>query len=398
MLPIVVVLCLLLVLSLASGCGSAEADFAQVTNPKLIPVDKIPCERVVLGEPEDYKPCLVLLPGGEIILVAFQQESKGGGKVQEDMFFYRSKDGGRTWSQREFPGLLGREPYFSKTKGGILFITTHLLDSDIRNTDGYIHSYLHRSADGGKSWTTLKIGAEDVPGTAPKTWTHTSRNVLELRNGTLILGVSAGSSVDYMWRSKDKGKTWDRSLRCVVHGFDVVAQGFPWFAETVFWQPENGDILAIARCSSSSLPQLMGVEIPVGDDSVERICLFRSKDGGANWTLEPEIGNYYGEMYQALLRLKNRKLLFTFTVRALKPPLGVKCVLGDETPDGFRFDFNNDRIAVDSRTPVGQPQGGGFGNTIQIKDGTLLTAYSYRGEDGKTHIEVARWKLPRLKQ
>ncbi|MDA1230862.1 MAG: sialidase family protein [Planctomycetota bacterium] len=77
--------------------------------------------------------------------------------------------------------------------------------------------------------------------------------VLELRDGSLILGVSAGSSVDYLWRSKDKGQTWDRSLACTVEGFDVKKQGSPWHAETVFWQAGNGDILAIARCHSGAL-------------------------------------------------------------------------------------------------------------------------------------------------
>ena len=35
------------------------------------------------------------------------------------------------------------------------------------------------------------------------------RNRLWLRDGTLILGVSAGSSLDYLWRSGDRGKTWE---------------------------------------------------------------------------------------------------------------------------------------------------------------------------------------------
>ncbi len=132
---------------------------------------------------------------------------------------------------------------------------------DVRNTESYIHSYVHRSADGGKTWSTLKIGAEDVPGVTEKSWTHASRNVLELQDGTLILGVSAG-------------------------------------------------------------------------------------------------------------RVRDRK-----TGR-------------------FCFDFKSDRLVLDEKTPTDKPSGGGFGNTVQLPGGQLVSAYTYRGEDGNVHAEVLRWALP----
>lgn len=54
-----------------------------------------------------------------------------------------------------------------------------------------------------------------------------------------------------------------------------------------------------------------------------------------------------------------------------------------------------DRIMLDTKTPDGTPQGGGFGPTVQLDDGILVTSYSYRGEDGKSHLEVVRWELPK---
>jgi hypothetical protein len=373
--------------------ATAGQDFIRVRNPKVLPA-RLPAERIPLGRAEDYKPCLTLLPTGELLLVTFVNLPVGGGKVREDMSFFRSRDGGKTWGERRGVPLLGREPYFSVLQDGTLFLTTHLLDADVRNKDGYIHSYVHRSTDGGATWSTLRIGAEDVPGAAPRTWTHTSRNVLELKDGSLILGVSAGSSIDYLWRSRDRGKTWDRSLACKVEGFDVKKQGFPWHAETVFTQAANGDLLAIARCFSGALPPLPHAAVPKGSDQVERMALFRSRDGGRTWTLQPEMGNDYGEHYQALLRLQDGRLLLTFTVRSLRPPLGVQAVLGVEKDDGFVLDFKQDRLVLDDKTPLDQPSGGGFGNTVQLRDGTLITAYTFRGADGKTHAEVIRWKLP----
>ena len=90
----------------------------------------------------------------------------------------------------------------------------------------------------------------------------------------------------------------------------------------------------------------------------------------------------------SLLRLQDKRLLLTFTVRDLRPPLGVRALIGTETDDGFEFDFADDRIVLDSKTPVGTPQGGGFGPTAQLDDGMLVTSYSYRGEDGRSHLEV----------
>lgn len=96
----------------------------------------------------------------------------------------------------------------------------------------------------------------------------------------------------------------------------------------------------------------------------------------------------------SLLRLRDQRLLLTFTVRDLHPPLGVRALLGTETDDGFEFDFAHDRLMLDTRTLIGKYQGGGFGPTVQLDDGTLVTSYSYRGDDDKTHLEVIRWKAP----
>ena len=57
------------------------------------------------------------------------------------------------------------------------------------------------------------------------------------------------------------------------------------------------------------------------------------------------------------------------------------------------MNFSSDRLMLDEQTPSNEPSGGGFGNTVQMADGTLVTSYSYRGSDGNTHAEVVRWNL-----
>ena len=106
-------------------------------------------------------------------------------------------------------------------------------------------------------------------------------------------------------------------------------------------------------------------------------------------------------MYPSVLRMQDGRLLLTFTERAAVPPhvppLGVHAVLGVEEEDGFRFDFEQDRIIIDAKTPLEQYSGGGFGPTVQLDDGTLVTSYSYAGPGEwptDFHCEVVRWRLP----
>src|SRR5262249_27555003 len=142
--------------------------------------------RIALGEDDDYKPCLGLMPDGELLLTAFHQHKKPEGKVLEQNLVFRSGDGGKTWSEPTKLDLLGREPYLTVLRDGTIFLTGHLLAQDVRNKYGYTHGYLHRSTDRGKSWETIRIESEAVK---PKAANHTSRNVLEMPDGTLYLGV-----------------------------------------------------------------------------------------------------------------------------------------------------------------------------------------------------------------
>jgi uncharacterized membrane protein len=98
-------------------------------------------------------------------------------------------------------------------------------------------------------------------------------------------------------------------------------------------------------------------------------------------------------MYPSLLHLSDTKVLFTFTVRALQPQLGVRAVLGTVTSTSYALNFTSDILLLDEETPANESSGGGFGNTVQTADGTLVTAYSYRGSDGNTHVQVVRWGL-----
>ncbi len=360
-----------------------------VENRKSLTTDKLNCERIRLGEADDYKPCLAKLANGELLLTAFHQHKREGNKVLEQTLLFRSSDGGRTWNGPQPLGLLGREPYLTVLKNGTVFLTGHLLANDVRNEWGYTTGFLHRSTDGGRTWQSTRIESEQLK---PKASNHTTRNVLELADGSLLLGVDydGGDGPYFVWRSTDGGQTWAKSPRCEPRDFKS-QYGF-FGGETWLWQARSGKVWALVRVDSNELP-IKDRPIKAGNDQADHFILFSSADGGKTFDRIRDFGDY-GEMYLSLLRLHNKRLLLTFTVRDLKPPLGVRAIVGSETDDGFEFDFAHDRILLDTKTPVGQPQEGGFGPTVQLDDGTLVTSYSYRGEDGKSHVEVVRWNLP----
>jgi hypothetical protein len=373
-----------------------SALFADDTNDEILihnrhhlSAQPSPCHRIALGEPDDYKPCIARLPSGELLLTAFHQHKRDGKKVMEQTLLFRSPDGGKTWSQAEKLDLLGREPYLTVLNDGTIFITGHLLADDVRNEWGYTCGFLHRSTDGGRTWQSTRIESEEIK---PKASNHTTRNVLELADGTLLLGVDydGGGGPYFVWRSTDGGQTWDKSQKCEPKDFKS-QYGF-FGGETWLWQARSGKVWALVRVDSNELP-IKDRPITAGNDQADHFILFSSSDGAKTFDRIRDFGDY-GEMYMSLLRLQNQRLLLTFTVRDLKPPLGVRAIIGSETEDGFDFDFAHDRLQLDTKTPVGKYQGGGFGPTVQLDDGTLVTSYSYRGADDKTHLEVVRWTAP----
>lgn len=363
-------------------------DRIAVANRLQFSVEQIDCERIPLGEPDDYKPCIARLPGGELLLTAFHQHRRDGNNVLEQTLLFRSADGGRTWSGPELLELLGREPYLSVLSDGTVFLTGHLLAGDVRNQWGYTTGFLHRSTDGARTWQSIRIESEQVK---PRASNHTSRNVLELSDGSLLLGVDydGGGGPYFVWRSHDGGRTWNQHA-CAPQEFQSV-YGF-FGGETWLWQARSGKVWALVRVDSNELP-IRDRPIQARDDQADHFILFSSSDLGRTFERIGDFGDY-GEMYMSLLRLHDRRLLLTFTVRDLNPPLGVRALVGRETDDGFEFDFDHDRLMLDTRTPVGRDQGGGFGPTVQLDDGSLVTSYSYRGDDDKTHLEVVRWRLP----
>ena len=142
------------------------------------------------------------------------------------------------------------------------------------------------------------------------------------------------------------------------------------------------------------LPDADGAQIDASDNG-DRSILFVSDDDGKTWQKNNVDGRFgtYGEMYPRFLGLGDGRILLTFTVRSGSTDgylRGLRAILNSD--DGKTWDFTHDRIVIDAQNHG--ESGGGFGNTVELDDHTLVSCYSYRGNDGKTHVEAVRWKLP----
>lgn len=296
-----------------------DEDFALVTHPRQIRSQRVSCNRVAVGAVNDYKPCVAQLPNGELIMCGFRGVTLTNGLYEEDILFWRSSNGGITWSEARNMGselgLLGREPYLTVLGDGTILMTVHVLSEDYRNTDGYYYALIYRSTDAGKTWAGTRIGPEGLP---PRASTLLSRNAVELESGEIVLGVSVlsldGTRNEYVWRSADRGETWDRKRPCQPVGFK---SQFGFFAgEAVLWVADSGKIWAFVRVDSQEYP-IEGVPRPDGNgDNTDHLVLYYSTDQGLTFTRDRDLGQY-GEMYPSVVRLRDGRLLLTFTVRDL---------------------------------------------------------------------------------
>ena len=320
-------------------------------------------------------------------------------------YLYRSTDNLKTIEQVQitaefFPQIMVEVPQTAESRletdqDGISFKKKLLSDElAIENVQDRRRRRIETSQDLleliGERESTVDI----LPTRPTQEWVLTSRNVLELTDESLILGVSMPNGIDYLWRSTNQGRTWDTTTTCHFEGVDPNRINHPFFGEGVFWQPTNRDLLVLVSVNSGLFPignhQILATDL----NQTKRLVIFRSEDLGRNWRRETELGSDYGEMYPGLIRLCGGKLLMTFTVRNSERPLGLRAVIGKERPFGFDFDFQYDRLILNRAPSINQEISGGFGNTLQIENDELITSYSYQGTDGKTHLEIVKWALP----
>ncbi|MFM2095835.1 MAG: hypothetical protein RIS70_2959 [Planctomycetota bacterium] len=396
----------------AEPCASERP--IKIVKPHRLDGTDIPAARMPLGITNDYKPWIVQLKSGELLVVAFcfggvpSNKLAPGEPYLERAVFWRSRDGGKTWSDREErPDIHGREFALSCLSDGTLIMPCHFLSNDAANKAGHTYSKVFRSTDEGKTWTEQRVGPESFPDRAQTStdWTamelpdpdNPGKRIVQLGVG-MQEGKEKAPSHVFLWRSRDSGATWDKSLVADTDGW-IDVDGF--FSQSTTYRTADGALLHPVRVDATGphwkLPAASGVETRSGDQD-DRTMLWKSTDAGRTWRRHRDGGRFgsYGEMYPRFLKLQDGRLLLTFTVRSNAKdgfPLGLRALISDD--DGESWDFEQDRIVISDRNHGAS--GGGFGNTVQLQDGTLVSVYSYRGEDDATRVEAVRWSPPKRK-
>jgi len=291
---------------------------------------------------------------------------------------------------------------------GTLIMPCHFLGVDAANDAGYTYSKVFRSADQGRTWSETRIGPKGFPKGAntASDWTVVEIPDPELAKKTYVLlgvsmqhgGTHASQSVHW-WKSTNSGRDWVVGWQPDTDRWSDV-DGF--FSQSVTHRLNSGDLLHVVRVDRTGPHwRLSGIDekiVETGDQG-DRMMLWRSTDGGYTFRRQVGHGNFgsYGEMYPRFLKLDDGRLLLTFTVRSNSSDgyaLGLRAI--GSSDDGATWDFRHDRIVIDYQNQGAS--GGGFGNTVQLEGGALVSCYSYRRADGKTHIEAVRWRLPVAKR
>ena len=307
----------------------------------------------------------------------------------EQTLLFRSKDGGKTWSQPEKLDLLGREPYLTVLPDGTLFITGASAGRRTCATSGAtpaVSCTAPRIAD--STWESIRIESEGIK---PRATNHSTRNVLRLADGTLLLGVdttaAAGRISSGAQRTTARRGTRPRSAQPK----DFQSKYGFFGGETWLWQAKSGKIWALVRVDSNELP-IKDRPIKAKNDQSRPLHPLLLRRRREDLRPRPRLRRLRRDVYVAAEASGQTAAAHLHRARSASAARR-GAIPGVETDDGFEFDFAHDRIMLDTKTGS-RYQGGGFGPTVQLDDGTLVTSCSYRGEDDKTHLEVIRWKLP----
>ena len=362
----------------------------RVLQPAKLPAE-LPCERVQVGRRMGYKPNVQWLSSGELVMLNFhthgETQGTSDGSMCEHMVMHRSEDNGKTWISSHVQGVYGREPYLSVLSGDVMLATGHVLSADVNNPTKKVTCVIHRSTDGGKTWKTQPIPPALLPFNGV-TRTYSSRNIIELPDGTYLLGMSGFYGRDCIMRSGDQGKTW-QAQKTTFGGYDMASYEYSAYQEGVFYRLPRGRLLLFARMT----PRLMTFTQEIKGladfstlgatdkhfDQFDAEIIFESKDNGLSW--KPVCGiPLIGCMYPSVIPLSKGKHLMTFTKRVPGEGLrmGVYATVLSENPDGsFAIDLDKDLVVIDEKTDDAFQTGGGFGNTLRLDDGSLLSVYSY---------------------
>ncbi len=232
-----------------------QASHAQETLPHWYP----------LAGPAGRISQLAAAPHGDLYAVSItsvnrrddQTQWRETGNANQSGALYRSKDGGVTWQPvtNDLPPGLFTALAVDGERGDIL---VGLLSAD---TTADRHSPLWRSSDGGLHWAPLLL-----PAPSPLTTDSLIiRQITRSADGRyLFVGVTTGDepTISYVYRSGDDGRTWTtyEALRNEQQPGDILTDVIPHLvrADRLFITTYAGDVLISEDAGQSWRPVVQG--------------------------------------------------------------------------------------------------------------------------------------------
>ena len=341
----------------ASGGSGSFTGFNSLELQEIYVVQKQPAVRSQISSRGGHKPCVALLPGGDLLAT---QITNG-----RYVALCRSRDQGLSWEQPQevaIPGkgkLSGRAPMFSALTDGTLLL----------GAPGTIY----RSSDSGQTWrecdvdlTVTVAGKNYDIGWGENSGPH------ELSDGTIIcsgyISFEPGHPQAFLLRSTDGGLTW-------------------------------GDASAIAAASEANLAVLpsdklfacLRVATDGAGEGGAALEVTESTDGGRTWSQPDRIlGKSQSPGFP--LYLKDGRLLIVYTHRQF--PFGAQAIASRD--GGETWDTEHPIILAwfSWDDYCGHPR------SLVLPDGSIVTGYYARvfketqSPDPDIVGHCLRWRVP----
>lgn len=348
--------------------GNSRHGSLFAANPNVVQVE----ERYIAIDNVCAWPNLTLLPDGSIVALIFNQPSHG--RLPGDVDCWGSTDGGRFWSKR---GTAVPHDRADTNRMNIAAGLAHNGDLvvicsgwQLSGTDlvRRLPPWVCRSSDGGHTWSVDRDSRSRV--VFPKGADYDDRgermikpygDIMQLPNGRLAASFYHDYGQVWMLFSADDGYTWgDAALICGANR-----------CETAHLRLTPQRWIAASRTE-------MGVD---GKIPAVGLGLFASSDEGRTWKFEQTITDHL-QHPSDLLRLSDGRVLLSYGMR-------------DTFAIGVRFGDAEGRQWSAPEVLVQLHQGDmGYPSTVQLNDGTLVTAFYHKGipEHTRYHVGVVRWR------